>query len=303
MGIIAVGSIAIDSIKTPVGEKKGILGGSLSYFAAASSFLTKTKLLGVVGKDFSSENLDFLSKRAIILGIKIDFEGKTFQWDGYYTDDFGDVVTTRTELNSFANYEPFIPPVYKKFKKDILFLANIDPTIQKRVLTEFSHLPLKVVDTMKLWIETKRKELEEVFLDVDGIIINESELTLLTGERNIFRGIEKLSNFNFKFVVLKRGANGAMLFYNDDVVSLPAFPIRNIVDPTGAGDSFAGGFLSYLNYEGIKNLSLDKLKRALSYAIVVSSFTVEDFGVEGVGRIKLRDIKERYKAYKRFCSF
>lgn len=303
MGIIAVGSIAIDSIKTPVGERTGILGGSLSYFASASSFLTKTKLLGIVGKDFSSEYLDFLSEKAIILGVKIDFEGKTFEWDGYYTEDFGDVVTTRTELNSFANYDPVIPPSYKKFKKDILFLANIDPVIQKKVLKEFSYLPLKVLDTMKLWIETKRKELEDVFLDVDAIIINESELNLLTGEKNIFKGIEKLSNFNFKFIVLKRGGNGAMLFYGDDVISLPAFPLKRIVDPTGAGDSFAGGFLSYLNYEGFKSLSLEKLKRALSYAIVVSSFTVEDFGVEGIGRVKLRDVKERYKAYRKFCSF
>ncbi len=303
MGIIAVGSIAIDSIKTSVGESKGILGGSLSYFAAASSFLTKTKLLGIVGKDFSGDNLDFLSEKAIILGVQIDFKGKTFEWEGYYTDDFGDVITTRTELNSFANYEPVIPAVYKKFKKDILFLANIDPVIQKKVLKEFSYLPLKVVDTMKLWIETKRKELEDLFLEVDGIIINERELSLLTGEKNIFNGIEKLSNFNFKFIVLKRGGNGAMLFYGEDIVSLPAFPLKRVVDPTGAGDSFAGGFLSYLDYEGFKNLSLEKLKRALSYAIVVSSFTVEEFGVEGIGRIKLRDIKERYKAYKKFCSF
>ncbi len=302
MGIIAVGSIAIDSIKSPAGEKRNIQGGSLSYFSCAASLLTKPKLIGVVGKDFPGEYMDILSKKAIISGVKISFNEKTFYWEGYYTEDFGDVVTTKTELNSFKDYKPEIPVEYRKFKKDILFLANIDPEIQKKVIEDLNHLPLKVVDTMELWINTKRKVLEEVFLAVDGIIINEKELFLITGEKNIFSGIDKLKNFNFKFIILKRGINGAMLFYNDEIISLPSFPTRKVCDPTGAGDSFAGGFLSFLNHEGFKNLSNEKLKRALSYAIILSSFTVEGFGIEKISNITLKDIKERYKIYKKFCS-
>ncbi|MGC8765274.1 MAG: PfkB family carbohydrate kinase [Brevinematia bacterium] len=303
MGIIAVGGLAIDSIKSPAGEANEILGGSLSHFSNASSFLTKTMLVSIVGNDFKNEFWDFLFDRSIVLGVSIDFKEKTFRWEGYYTEDFGDVVTTKTELNSFEKYEPVIPPLYKKSRKDILFLANIDPVIQKKVAAELHYLPLKVLDTMNYWIENKRKELLEVFSNIDGIIINEMELNLLTGEKNLFSGIDKLSPYNFKFIVLKRGVNGVMVFYENEIISLPAFPVRKVVDPTGAGDSFAGAFLSFIDNSGVKRLSFEKLKMAAAYATVVASFVVEDFGVMGLGRITYKDIKDRFRLYRKMVSF
>ena len=303
MGIIAVGSIAIDSIKTPKGEKRDILGGSLSHFSLATSFITRSKLISVVGNDFPNDYWDFLSQYSIILGIKVDFKGKTFRWEGYYTEDFLDVVTTKTELNCFENFEPEIPPIYKKRRKDILFLANIDPVLQKNVLKELEFLPLKVLDTMEYWIKSRRQEVEELIGMVDGIIINESESFMLTGEKNIFCAIEKLFKCNLKFIVLKRGPNGVMVFFGDEIITLPAFPVKDVVDPTGAGDSFAGGFLSYLDSVGVHKLTLEKMKKAAVFATIVSSFVVEDFGVEGLLKVEEKDIKERFRLYRKMVCF
>ncbi len=302
MGIIAVGSLAIDSIRSPAGERTEILGGSLSHFVTASSFLSKTKLISVVGSDFKNEFWDFLTDRAITLGVTINFKNKTFRWEGYYTDDFADVVTVKTELNSFENYKPVVPPLYKKSKKDILFLGNIDPVIQKEVAEELGYLPLKVLDTMEYWIDNKKKQLFDVLQVVDGVIINALELYLLTGEKNFFPAIKKLRSFNLKFVVVKRGGNGVMIFYGDEIISLPAYPVENLVDPTGAGDSFAGAFLSYIDNAGVKKLTFEKLKEAAAYATVLASFVVEDFGVMGLANRSYKDIKDRLKHYRRMVS-
>jgi|YelNatPaOPRAMG01_1025707.scaffolds.fasta_scaffold00625_28 sugar/nucleoside kinase (ribokinase family) len=303
MGIIAVGSIAIDSIKTPRGEREELLGGSLSHFSTAASFYSDVKLLSVVGKDFPNEYWDFLSEKSIILGVMVDFKENTFRWKGYYTDDFGDVVTISTELNAFKKFVPQIPSVYKKAKKDILFLANIDPKLQKTVLDEFSYLPLKVLDTMEYWIQNSKMELEKLFSLVDGIIINEREAFLLTNEKNLFYAVEKLKSYNFRFIIVKKGGNGISFFMDDKIINLPAFPVRDVVDPTGAGDSFAGAFLSYLDHYGVKNLTIKKIKRALAYAVVVSSFVVEDFGVYGLASKTFNDIKKRFKEYREMVTF
>lgn len=298
MGIIAVGSIAIDSIASPKGEREGLLGGSLSHFATAASYLTKPKLISVVGKDFSNEYWDYLAERAIILGVRVDFNGDTFRWKGYYTEDYGDVNTVSTELNVFKDFKPSVLPIYKKSRNDILFLANIDPELQKSVLNELKNLPLKVLDTMDYWIENRREGVEELLTMVDGIILNKKEILLITGDKELFSAIEKLKSYNLKFIVVKRGEGGALLFYGDEVVALPAYPVRDIVDPTGAGDSFAGAFLSYLDREGAGRLTLSKLKKAMAYGVVVSSFVVEDFGVYGLSHRSYNEIRQRLKLYR-----
>jgi sugar/nucleoside kinase (ribokinase family) len=171
------------------------------------------------------------------------------------------------------------------------------------VLDEFSYLPLKVLDTMEYWIQNSKMELEKLFSLVDGIIINEREAFLLTNEKNLFYAVEKLKSYNFRFIIVKKGGNGISFFMDDKIINLPAFPVRDVVDPTGAGDSFAGAFLSYLDYYGVKNLTIKKIKRALAYAVVVSSFVVEDFGVYGLASKTFNDIKKRFKEYREMVTF
>lgn len=302
MSIIAVGSLAFDSIKTSEGEKVRILGGSLTHFSNAASFLSRPKLVGVVGNDFTEKEWEFIrSKSSSTEGVEVLKDEKSFFWQGYYSDDFNTAHTVKTELNAFAKFSPKIPASYHR-KNDILFLANIDPVIQREVALQAKDCRLKVLDTMNYWITSHRENLEKAFDAVDGIIINEGEADLLTGEKNLLKAVDKLFRPNFKLIILKKGSNGVMVFGRDFMVTLPAFPLKKVVDPTGAGDSFAGAFMSYIDAKNIKSFNRENMKRCAAYATVIASFSVEDFGLDGIHKIDKRDVARRMSEYIEISS-
>ncbi len=303
MSIVAVGSLAFDSIKTSEGEREKILGGSLTHFTNAACFLSKPHLVGVVGNDFKESHWNFIqSKSKSIEGIEVLQDEKCFFWEGVYSDDFDNRDTIKTELNAFAKFDPRVPDSYKKGRY-ILFLANIDPSTQKKVVLQSKNSSFKILDTMNLWIEKRRDNLEEVLRMVDGIIINESEAFLLTGEKSLLKAAQKLFRPNFKLIIVKKGSNGVMIFGRDFIVTLPAYPVRNVIDPTGAGDSFAGAFISYIDHYGIRKFNQKNIKKAAAYAAVVASFAVEDFGVDGINKITKKDIERRLKEFEKMAAF
>ncbi len=255
MPIIAVGSLAFDSIKTVEGERNRILGGSLTHFINAANLLSKPKLVAVVGNDFTEKEWDFVkAKSSDITGIEVLNEEKCFFWEGCYSDDYSTRETITTELNAFAKFAPVVPESYLK-GESLLFLANIDPDIQRKVALQCTNSRLKILDTMNYWIKNTRESLEKAFEAVDGITINEEEAFLLTGENNLLKALDKLFLPNFKLIIIKKGHNGVMLFGKDFIVTLPSYPLKRIVDPTGAGDSFAGAFMSYIDANHITNFS------------------------------------------------
>jgi sugar/nucleoside kinase (ribokinase family) len=303
MSIIAVGSLAFDSIKTPVGKKDRVLGGSLTHFSNAAYFLSRPKLIGVVGNDFTEKEWEFIrSKSEALDGVEVLLEEKSFFWEGYYSEDFDTAHTVKTELNAFAKFAPRLPENYKA-KGDILFLANIDPVIQKQVALQCGHCHLKVLDTMNFWIQNAPDALAEAFDAVDAIVINEGEAFLLTGEKSILKAVEKLLKPHFQFIILKRGSNGVMVFGKDFIVSLPAYPVRKVIDPTGAGDSFAGAFMSYLDAKKVKKINREVVKKAAAYGTVVASFAIEDFGVDGINKAAKADIESRFREFEKIASF
>ena len=304
MAIVAVGSLAFDSIRTPFGERDRIIGGSLTHFSNAAAFLSKPKLVGVVGEDFGAGEWDFLKKKSSAVdGVKVLSGEKSFFWKGHYTQDFDNAVTEITELNAFAKFSPVVPENYRAGDY-VLFLANIDPTMQLEVARQCKTSKLTILDTMNYWIKSTPKSLQDAMKGVDGVIINEGEAELLSGgEKNMIRAAEKLFLPNFKILILKKGSHGVMIFGRDFLVTLPAFPIREVVDPTGAGDSFAGAFVSYIDSNGLYDLDRDGIKRAAAYATVVDSFSVQGFGVEGIDKISPKDIDQRMKEFQSVASF
>jgi sugar/nucleoside kinase (ribokinase family) len=303
MAIIAVGSLALDSINTAKGARKRILGGSLTHFANAASFLSKPLLVGVVGNDLGNDNWEFIkSKAGSTEGIVHLDEEKCFFWEGVYSDDYEKLETVRTELNAFAKFNPVVPDSYKK-ETFILFLANIDPVIQEKVLAQSRGSMLRILDTMNFWIKNSRENLDRALDEVDGILINEEEAFLLTCEKNIVKAAEKMFRPSFKIVIIKKGSGGSMIFGPDFIITLPAFPLHEITDPTGAGDCFAGAFMSYLDHNRIRDYKREVIKNAAVYATVVASFSVEDFGVEGLRKITARDINNRCREFRKMAAF
>lgn len=304
MSIIAVGSLAFDSITTPVGSVERILGGSLTHFSNAAHFYSKPHLVGIVGNDFGEENKKFLAQNASDLdGVVTLSDEKSFFWKGHYTENFDEAVTEITELNAFAKFDPVVPQQYLEMKDSVLFLANIHPDIQRLVSEQCQNARLKILDTMNFWITSARDSLERAFDVVDGIIINEGEAVMLSGEQNLLLAAQKLFRPNFKFLILKKGSNGVMVFGRDYMISLPAYPLTKIVDPTGAGDSFAGGFVSYLDNKGWFEPTQEQAKEAAVYATVVASFAVQGFGVQGLAEIGLEEIEARKADFRKKSGF
>jgi len=304
MSIIAVGSLAFDSITTPAGSVERILGGSLTHFSNAAHFYSKPHLVGIVGNDFGEENKKFLAQNASDLdGVVTLSDEKSFFWKGHYTENFDEAVTEITELNAFAKFDPVVPQHYLEMKDSVLFLANIHPDIQRLVSDQCQNARLKILDTMNFWITSARDSLEKAFDVVDGIIINEGEAVMLSGEQNLLLAAQKLFRPNFKFLILKKGSNGVMVFGRDYMISLPAYPLTKIVDPTGAGDSFAGGFVSYLDSKGWFEPTQEQAKEAAVYATVVASFAVQGFGVKGLTEIGLEEIEARKADFRKKSGF
>jgi sugar/nucleoside kinase (ribokinase family) len=298
MKVIAVGSIALDTIKTPFGEVKDVLGGSASYFSISASYFTSVGIIGVVGRDFPQEFIDLFKKMGIeTSGIKFE-EGRTFRWAGEYGYDLGNPKTLDLQLNVFEKFEPEISDEMRDV--EILFLAAIHPELQMKVMKEIN-AKLILSDTRDHWIKGERNRLLDVLKKTHGLLINEEEARMLSQEYNILKAARAIMKMGPQFLVIKRGEYGAVLFYKDRIFYVPAYPLEVVFDPTGAGDSFAGGFAGFLAHTG--DYSFDNLKKAVVYGSAMGSFAVEKFSIEGLVNLNEGDIFERAKKFREFVEF
>jgi len=295
--ILVVGSVALDNVETPFARVEGILGGAASYFSTAASLYDQVNLVAIVGSDFPREHLDFWRKRRVNLaGLQIQ-EGKTFHWSGRYHMDMNARDTLDTQLGVYGDFHPRIPAEYQD--SHLLFLANIQPQLQAEVLDQFPNAHLTVLDTMELWIMTERTQLTEVIKRVDVLLMSEEEVRQYTGLSSIVAGVRQLFTLGLKYVIVKQGSYGALLFGSDGTYfSSPSYPLEEVIDPTGAGDAFAGGLLGYLSTvepgpDG--NYSVDDLKRAVVHGNIIGSFVCADFSIGGLRSLTMNDIATRYK--------
>lgn len=300
MPILVVGSVAYDTVKTPFGRMERILGGSAVHFSMAASILSQVHLIGVVGEDFADEHVLYLKKRGVntdnLMRIK---GGKTFFWEGYYEYDMNQAHTVKTELNVFQNFNPVIPDKLKE--APYVFLANIDPDIQLALIQQVKNPKLIVCDTMNYWIGNKKEALLNVMKKVDVMLLNDGEARELFNTPHLVKAAKKAMALGVKVVIIKKGEHGAIMFSQDSVFTAPAFPLEEVIDPTGAGDSFAGGFLSFL--ERNNRINDEYLRKALVYSTVIASFYVQDFGTRALEKITYADIKQRYMALQKITQF
>lgn len=293
--LVIVGSIGLDTIETPDTRKPEILGGSVSYACAASSFFVHSGMVGVVGTDFPEACMATYRHFGIDLRGLQKAEGKTFRWSGVYERDMNHRRTLATELNVFAEFMPELPPDYGQ--APFLFLANISPELQLHVLAQAKAARFVVADTMDLWINIAREPLMEVIGDVDMLMLNESEARLITGEHNLVRAAREILGWGPDYVVVKKGEHGAMMFSKAGVFVVPAYPLEVVHDPTGAGDTFAGGFMGALAQGG--TLGESEIRKAMCYGSVVASFGVEDFSLDRLLRLTRDEIECRLETFRR----
>ncbi len=300
MPLLVVGSVALDSVETPMARRDDVLGGSAVYFSYAASYFTPVRLVGVVGDDWPQRHTALLAARGIhTSGLQVVPEAKTFRWRGKYLPNMNDRETLEVHLNVFGDFNPVLPASFRQSR--FLFLANGSPGLQMRVLDQVPGATLTVADTMDLWINIQRDELLQLFKRIDGLVLNDSEARLLTGEENLVRAGREVQRMGPRFVVLKKGEHGAMFFSQHETYVMPAYPTANVVDPTGAGDSFAGGMMGYLAERG--NFEPKTLKEAMAYGTVVASFNVEDFSLDRMQRIGRADLDQRLAEYRKMLSF
>lgn len=299
MRTLVVGSVALDSIRTPFGEVEEALGGSATYFSLAASFFGEVRLVAVVGEDFPPEHLDFLASRGVDLRGLQRVPGRTFRWKGYYEYDLNDARTLETQLNVFEDFEPEIPEEYRD--SDFVFLANIAPELQLHVLEQVRSPRLVVCDTMNLWIETRRPQLVETISRVDVLLLNDGEARQLAGEPNLVAAGRKLLGLGPRRVIIKKGEHGVIMLTEDTFFSLPAYPLETVFDPTGAGDSFGGGFLGSLSRGG--ETSEEAIRRSVVYGSVVASFAVESFSCDRLRDLTLEEIEARYGTFTDITCF
>ena len=300
MSILVVGSVAFDALQTPFGKVDRCIGGSATYFSVSASFFTPVSLVAVVGEDFTDEDM------SIFGGRNIDTSGldrvpgkKTFFWSGEYGYDLNVARTKDTQLNVFADFKPQLTAEQRK--TDVLFLANIHPELQMEVLKQCERPRLVALDTMNLWIATTRESLERVIREVDLIIFNEAEVRQFTNEANLIKGARQILALGPKTLVVKRGEYGVLMVTKDAVFAAPAYPLENVFDPTGAGDTFAGGFLGYLASR--REIHDRELRRAIIFGSVLASFTVEKFSLDRLREITLRDVHDRYQDFRALTQF
>ncbi len=297
--LLVVGSVALDTVRTPFGEATEVLGGSATYFSYAASFFAPVQLVAVVGEDFPQEHLDLLREHGVNLaGLQVA-KGRTFRWAGEYSYDLNEAKTLDTQLNVFANFRPELPESYRQ--PSFLFLANIDPDLQRAVLHQVARPRLVTMDTMNFWITGKRQALERVLGEVDALIINDGEVRQLTEEPNVVKAASAVLSLGPQMVVIKRGEYGAAMFAYGNFFFSPAFPLDAVLDPTGAGDSFAGGFMGSLARDG--QVDEGSLRRAVVYGSVMASFAVEDFSLRRLARLRLEEIEERFRAFQEMVTF
>lgn len=295
MSFLAIGSVALDYLETPFEKRENVLGGAATFITiAASYFVDKPMLVGAVGEDFGEENLAILKEKNIDLsGLQIVKGGKTFRWHGRYHYDMNNRDTIETQLNVLGEFKPVLPSKFREAQ--YVCLGNLDPAIQRIVLEQVKSPRLTVCDTMNYWIETKLDELKETLKLVDALIINDSEARLLAQSPNLIKAARVIRAMGPKILVIKKGEHGALLFTDHSVFVAPAYPLETIVDPTGAGDTFAGGFTAYLAKVG--DLSETSLRKAVLYGSAMASFCVEKFGAEGLLNLSLLEIDDRYRSF------
>ena len=298
MSVLVVGSVAYDSVETPDAKVEDALGGSAMFFSAAASFFSAVRLVAVVGEDFGQE-LSFLEKRGVDLkGLTIE-KGKTFRWGGKYLQNMNDRETLYTHLNVFEKFNPVIPKEYQN--SGYVFLANIQPELQFSVVEQVKNPKLVVMDTMNFWISGSLPALKKSLSVVDVLVINDSEVRELAEEPNLFKAAKMIRNLGPKILIIKKGEHGALLIHEDSYFFLPAYPVTTLVDPTGAGDTFAGGFVGYLAMTD--DVSNANLRRAVVYGSVMASFLVEDFSVDRLRNLSKQEIADRVKDLGEMTSF
>lgn len=300
MSLTVVGSVAFDALETPFGKRDKILGGAGTHFALSSSFFTDVNVVGVVGSDFTEKEWDVFARHNVNTDdIEKIEDGKTFFWRGRYDFDLNTAHTLETQLNVFETFEPKLSDKSKNNR--LLFLANIVPMIQKQVREQCPKAEFVAMDTMNFWIDSMKEAVIETIKVVDCVIINDAEARQLADEPNIHKAAKKIMDYGLQALVIKRGEYGAALYTKDKYFAIPAYPLDSVFDPTGAGDTFAGGFMGYLASQ--KEITDDTLRRAMVYGTVMASFNVEEFGTERVDRLTHKEINERFRQFKQLTHF
>lgn len=300
MSLLVLGTVALDNVKTPSGLKRNMLGGSAAHFAMSARLFTDVNLVAVIGKDFPKKHIRFLRSHGINLTSLVEGEGKTFRWEGEYKKgDFNTALTLATELGVLVGFVPQVADHQRNIPN--VFLANIDPDIQRGLLKKMRTPKLIGLDSMNLWINHKRQSLMQLMKSVDLFVANDSEARLLSGEHNLIKAAKALRRMGPRWIVVKKGEHG-VLFYSDQwIFSYPAYPVDGVIDPTGAGDTFAGGLMGYLSKSA--KINEKTLKKALIYATTIASFNVEGFGMERTARLNLPAVHKRMKELIKFISY
>lgn len=300
MTVLVVGSMAFDSLETPFGKREQALGGSANYFSICASFFTDVKLVAVVGDDFPADHVSYLQGRRIDTDGLVRAAGKTFHWSGRYGYDLNEAHTLDTQLNVFASFDPTLPESYRQV--DTVFLANIDPELQLKVLQQVERPRIVAMDSMNFWIHGKREALQETLRHVDVMFLNDAEARQLSGEHNIVKAARAVQRMGAQTVVIKRGEYGALYFGPEQVFFTPAFPLENVFDPTGAGDTFAGGFLGWADRHGA-NVSEAQARQNMVMGTVMASYVVEDFSFDRMRRLSPSDILSRWQSMVELTDF
>jgi sugar/nucleoside kinase (ribokinase family) len=298
-GLVVVGSVALDTIESNGRVHDDVLGGSAAFFSTAASYLAPVKLVAVVGEDFPSQHCDFLAKRGVVLDGLERKPGKTFRWKGRYSADLANRTTLDTQLNVFADFKPNLPEGWRE--AELLFLGNIHPALQLDVLSQVHKPRLVAMDTMNFWIEGEPQALARVLERVDLLVVNDEEARLLSREHNLPRAARAIRAMGPRSVIVKRGESGALLFHEHGIFATPAFPLEEVVDPTGAGDTFAGGFMGYL--ARVHELGPQAVRRAMFYGSVMASFCVEDYSLDRLRNLTEGEIEGRYRAFRDLTHF
>lgn len=292
------GSTALDTIRTPTKTLKNVLGGAATFAGISASYFVKTGLIAVVGKDFPKEHHNILAKHLDLSGLSIQ-DGKTFRYDGRFDETLSVRETLKTELNVLGNFKPTVPEEYKK--SQFVYLANNDPEQNASLIKEFDKIKFSMCDTIEFWISTKRDSVIKMIKSVDAVVINDEEAKLLTKEHNLIKCAKKMMSWGAKYVIIKKGEHGSLMFFDDVIFPSAGFSLEDVVDPTGAGDSFAGAMIGYLASKNSTNLS--SIKKAVVYGNVLGSFAVEKYGLDGLLKVKKSDIAKRVKQYEKMIRF
>ncbi len=299
MSIIVLGTVALDTVKTPFGRRKHMLGGSAAHFAMSARLFTNVNLVAIIGEDFPPKYIDFLRKKGVILTSLIKESGRTFKWEGEYKGDLNSALTLNTELGVLSVFRPSISEEQRKIK--YIFLANVDPDIQRHLLSSMHSPRLVGLDSMNYWIHHKRAALLRLLKKVNIYVANDQEARALSGETNLIKAARCLYSYGPRMVLIKKGEHGVFFYSDKFIFSIPAYPTDKVIDPTGAGDTFAGGFMGYL--ARAKKISSQTLKNAIACGTVCASFNVEDFGLNRTARLTLKDLESRLSRFRKIVLF